>query len=459
MSQVFLVAGLGYGDEGKGTIVEYLTHRNQAGLIVRYNGGPQAAHNVVMSNGRHHVYSQFGSGTHLGAKTFLSRFMLVDPPSLMREAHHLREHCSVEDPLSLIAIDRNALLVTPYHKAANRFRELARGNHRHGSCGMGVGEARADYLRARDSGDTDYIPIVADLDNRVLLAEKLEILAHQKLRVLREFDIRPSPESQRALDLLTLPIDHVVEDMTHMMSRIAVRDGLESWIEKDRAIVFEGAQGVLLDESHGFYPYNTWTNTTFENADTLLKEVGLQTEVQRIGVTRTYMTRHGNGPLVTEYEKLNPRFDKTEHNVTGEWQGNFRLGHLDLVALKYALEVLGGVDCLAMTHMDCLPRLSQLCVSYRTYGLGEDKKKRFFRDDGSLRIFDNPDTKLGWIRDRSEYLMNDEHDEHADIRPNYWPINKALPQVVQDLLGYRIRYLSSGPGLIGKTDLQARSAK
>ena len=116
-------------------------------------------------------------------------------------------------------------------------------------------------------------------------------------------------------------------------------------------VVFEGAQGVLLDEWHGFHPYTTWSTTTFANAETLLAETG-QTAA-RLGVVRCYLTRHGPGPLVTE----DPTLELADrHNARNQWQGRFRTGHFDAVALRYALEVAGGVDGIALTHLDAAAR-------------------------------------------------------------------------------------------------------
>ena len=128
--------------------------------------------------------------------------------------------------------------------------------------------------------------------------------------------------------------------------------------------VFEGAQGVLLDEWRGFHPYTTWSTTTFANAETLLAEAG-ETAV-RLGVVRCYLTRHGPGPFVTE----DPTLEFPEpHNGTGPWQGAFRTGHPDAVALRYAAEVAGGVDGVALTHLDVAARHRlRLCRAYRVGG-------------------------------------------------------------------------------------------
>jgi adenylosuccinate synthase len=117
--------GLSFGDEAKGSIVDYLCRKATNPTVVRFNGGHQAAHNVVLPDGTHHTFSQFGSGTLAGARTHLSRFMLVEPLAMEREAEHLRQ-IGVADPYSLLTVDEECVVVTPFHRAANRIREAAR---------------------------------------------------------------------------------------------------------------------------------------------------------------------------------------------------------------------------------------------------------------------------------------------------------------------------------------------
>jgi adenylosuccinate synthase len=125
----------------------------------------------------------------------------------------------------------------------------------------------------------------------------------------------------------------------------------------DGPCVFEGAQGVLLDEWRGWHPHTTWSTTTFDNVASLCGSF------RRLGVVRTYTTRHGAGPFVTEQAGIDLQ---EAHNGRGEWQGAFRTGHFDAVAHRYAVEVAGGVDALAVTHLDVPPRVPQLriCTSY-----------------------------------------------------------------------------------------------
>src|SRR5437763_522887 len=125
--QAILIADLGYGDAGKGATVDYLARLTAAHTVVRYNGGAQAAHNVVAPDGRHHTFAQFGSATFLpGVRTHLSRFMVLHPLAMVREAEHLGV-LGITDALGRTTIDGDALVISPYQQAANRLRELARG--------------------------------------------------------------------------------------------------------------------------------------------------------------------------------------------------------------------------------------------------------------------------------------------------------------------------------------------
>ncbi len=144
MQQAILTVDLGFGDAGKGSIVDFLTREYRAHTVVRYNGGAQAGHRVVTTAGEEHVFAQFGSGTLAGAATHLSRFMLVEPLAMLAEAEHLRT--LGVDALARTTIDARAHMITPFQRATNRLKELARGAARHGSCGMGIGETVADAL-------------------------------------------------------------------------------------------------------------------------------------------------------------------------------------------------------------------------------------------------------------------------------------------------------------------------
>jgi adenylosuccinate synthase len=347
-----IVVGLGFGDEGKGATVDFLSATGEVAGVVRFNGGGQAAHNVIV-DGRHHTFRQFGSGTLAGVPTFLSRFSLVEPIGLAGEAEELAA-LGVPDPLSLLTVDPDALITTPVQVAANRTREDRRGALAHGSTGLGIGETVWYDLACRTG---------ARAGQRV---ENLVAPAAARGRALRVRDCREPGALRRRLDELVRfyrpllagsPHGHPgVAEMAEMLTafagavRIAAPDHLARTARRGR-LVFEGAQGVLLDEWRGFHPHTTWSTTTPANAQRLLADAGLPAG-HVLGVTRVYTTRHGAGPLPTQDAALEAIPEP--HNGPGRYQGGWRAGHLDLVALRYAVAVSGGVDGLAISHLDVL---------------------------------------------------------------------------------------------------------
>jgi adenylosuccinate synthase len=411
-----IVVDLGYGDAGKGGVVDWLCGDSGVGgsgrrgvvdwlcsdrpvhAVVRFNGGAQAAHNVVTGDGRHHTFAQFGSGSFTpGVRTHLSRFVLVDPLALAGEAAHLAS-AGVGDALDRLTVDREALLTTPYHRAANRARELARGRDRHGSCGMGIGETMRYAIDQPDDA-----PRAADCAAPRTLARKL---ARLRDRLTGEVGPLDAPGAGDVCDAYLA-----------FAGRVAVVDGAYLHrLLRTGPVVFEGAQGVLLDEWRGFHPYTTWSTTTFANAETLLAEAG--ESALRLGVVRCYLTRHGPGPFVTE----DPTLELPEpHNRDGAWQGAFRVGHQDAVALRYAVEVTGGLDAVALTHLDTAQLDTgaghplRLCRSYRVDG------------ERWTRIAPGPLRDLGWQERLTGLLLR--------ARPEYGDPGGNWPGVIEEVVG------------------------
>lgn len=336
-----IVVDLGFGDAGKGTIVDWLCRTAERSAVVRFNGGAQAAHNVVTDDGRHHTFAQFGAGSFVpGVPTHLAHTVLVDPFALAGEAEHL-ESVVGGDVFDRLTIDERALITTPWHRAANHVRELARGRDRHGSCGMGIGET-VRYALAHP-GDA---PTVGDCRNPSVLRRKLNALNGRFGTADWAFD-----GAAPAGDIAGLPdVEDVAAVAVLFADTVRIVDGGYIGELLDRGpVVFEGAQGVLLDEWAGFHPYTTWSTTTTANALAIAAEHGHR--ASRLGVVRTYTTRHGAGPLPTEDDMLTGPLPE-HHNGTGVWQGAFRVGHFDAVAHRYAITATGGVDALAVTHMD-----------------------------------------------------------------------------------------------------------
>lgn len=390
------VADLGYGDAGKGTIVDALCDTGPVRAVLRFNGGAQAAHNVV-AGGRHHTFAQFGSGTFHGVPTHLTRFVVVDPLALAAEA------AALGNPFHLLTVDGDALLATPWHRAANRVRERRRGGGRHGSCGMGIGQTMEYALSHADA------PRVADTRSPRTLSRRLAAVRDRLTATVGPLDAPP--------------LDDVVAAFTAFGAAVSVVDGsYGTRLLREGRCVFEGAQGVLLDEWRGWHPYTTWSTTTFDNVAALCDSF------ERLGVVRTYTTRHGPGPFVTEAPLDLPE----RHNGVGEWQGAFRVGHFDAVAHRYAVEVAGGVDALAVTHLDAPARCPELrvCTAYDAGGVRME------------RIEPGPARDLGHQARLTTMLTG--------ARPArlYHPGNWA--EEIGELLGAPVRIESYGPGRADK---------
>lgn len=354
MTKATIVIDLGYGDAGKGAHVDYLCRTQDVSTVVRFNGGPQAGHNVVTPDGKHHEFHQFGSGTLAGADTYLSEFMMINPMMLAVEARQLEELTGFS-PYKKLWVDRRCQIISPYNEFANQIIEGARGDNRHGSCGLGIGDAVEDRINGSFHFTVgDVIDMGPDKIGRMLDHQRL-----WKLDVLRDEirEVQGNPDLKYALDGLHDPdfTDAVagVWDMIISFLRITDIGFLEKRLETDH-VVFEAAQGVLLDEYWGHQPYTTWSKTTRMNADELLNEIGYDDDLECHGLTRAYSTRHGRGPLKTESPLMTLEL-QDEHNPTNPWQEHFRVGPLDLVMLRYALRVADGeVDSLVVS---CLDRL------------------------------------------------------------------------------------------------------
>ncbi len=356
--QVYVVGGLGFGDEGKGSVVDALCHRTRVHSVIRYNGGAQAAHNVVLADDTHHTFAQFGSGTFQGARTHLSRHMRVNPIFFESEGAHLIE-LGVERPQDLVTFEGDALVTTPYHVAANRLKELQRGRQRHGSCGMGVGETVQDSLASPQTALR-----IRDLKDPDAMAAKLR-QARTAQQTTFPWAVYDHPASEVELDLIHDPdfLDELIERYRKFARnhQIVGPTYLSSLLQQDETFVFEGAQGLLLDEDFGFHPYTTWSHTTFAQAKDLLRgHLGTTTFM---GVLRAYHTRHGPGPFPTE----DPQVTHPDHNGMHEWQREFRFGHFDMVLARYAQKI-AGCDALALTCLDQV-ECPKVCDHYQAaYG-------------------------------------------------------------------------------------------
>lgn len=312
--QTKIVIGLGYGDEGKGVTTDALCRRAERPLVVRFSGGHQAGHTVVSPDGRRHVFSNFGAGTLSGAATFWSRHCTFNPVGFAAERAAL-VRLGVEPNFF---VDPLAPVTTPYDVLYNR--HLERGQ-RHGSCGLGFGATVA-----RHEGPAKLHAM--DLLDDFVLGQKLPAVAAHYARLGVVF------EEERLAQLL----DDFHRAVTEVRSiQFGTRGLAQVLVEHNfDQVIFEGSQGLLLDQEVGYFPHVTRAYVSTKNALELLQKCGLPAP-EVYYVTRAYQTRHGNGPLTNEHLKPLLRETPEETNVFNEWQGEQRRSLLDVNQLRFAL--------------------------------------------------------------------------------------------------------------------------
>jgi adenylosuccinate synthase len=337
---------LGFGDCGKGIFVDALTRRWHAHTVVRFSGGAQAGHNVVTLE-RHHTFSQFSSGTLVpGTRTVLLDPMVFHPTALLAEAGALAR-IGIDDALPRLTIDAQCRVTTPYHQAAGQLRELLRGDAPHGTCGVGVGETVRHAFEY-----PEQVLRYGDL-SRGTPPDKLNAIRKTLLDELE-------PLSAGMPELETLRDETLARRWLNATSSLvrqcppASVDTISAQLRQG-CVLFEGAQGVLLDESRGFHPYTTWSSITTAAVENAAARLGLTGPIEHYGVMRTYLTRHGVGPFPTHDESLDDQLPEP-HNGSAGWQGRFRRGHPDEVLLRYALDAIGPLSGLFVSHLDVFER-------------------------------------------------------------------------------------------------------
>ena len=381
----FLTVDLSAGDTGKGSWVDAFVRHYGATLVIRSQGGAQAAHHVVMPDGRSHRFSQFVSGLFVpGVRGHLGPKVITDPHTMLIEAKHLEE-IGVQDCWERMTFDARALVITPFHRAVNRLRERARGVNRHGSCGMGIGETVADSLERPDLA----IRLSDLIDSTDLLYRLRAVMDYKRAQASSLIEkLKNDPEAAEDLRILHEPsriacyLKLYVEFVSNAI--IVSKDHLKKLIaNKETPIICEAAQGVLLDEWRGFHPHTTWSTCTLEPINALLDECGFEGQRIRVGLVRTYATRHGAGPFVSESAQVAKAIEET-HNETNPWQGAFRFGWFDAVATRYAISACGGIDTLAVSCLDQMKLLPEwrICEGYvfEKLPLSHNQVKDYFAD-------------------------------------------------------------------------------
>ena len=471
-----IVVDLGFGDAGKGGMVAALVERQNASAVIRYTGGPHAAHHLVSADGTSHAFCQFGASFRPGLRTHLARSVIVKPENLLYEAR-LLQNKGLPHPLRGVTIDPSCRVVTSYHAMLCQMKETQRGARHHGTVGIGAGEAAYDSER-----DPNGALRVADLYRPQTLAAKLAGHIAEKCRQAQTLLDECTGRGMRA---------ELMDTYQAFTSQVHLEDLLECYgvfcqalpaaccPDEERfdqlrrlpgGVVFEGAHGALLDYTYGYYPYVVKNDTTIQPALRILTEAGAAQQAEALGVVRALGYRHGPGPFVTEDPALAGGLFPELHNHANEWQGALRYGWFDLLAIAHGLSLNPQVQALALTMTDHLRRLErfQVCCAYEYRGSQHELLDRYFRwqrqPDGGIRIGAIKKTPTGRSPELAGLL--------ADCVPAEWLYfegGQACPDRPGELpagawdfidflesdagLGLPVRYLSLGPTLADKVEL------
>lgn len=347
MKRAYAVIGANFGDEGKGLMTDHFCRMGENFINIRSNGGAQAGHTVCTADGRRHVFSHIGSGCFAGADTYLSEYFILNPMIFLKEALSLR------GDIGNIFIDRRCMVTLPCDMLLNQFAETARGSSRHGSCGVGIFETVVrsrkyplSYGYALKAGRTSLRALIKAVNDEYCprRAEELGITGRARDELM---DILMS-------DALT---ENYLDDLYGMMK--ICREADEQLIEDYDTAVFEGAQGLMLDQDReDYFPNLTPSNTGMKNIRAILDRLE-QRDTEVCYVTRSFFTRHGAGRFDTESKEIAEIFglyDKT--NAPNEFQGHFRYGWFDTAGFMTSLETdrrylaEGERVSVAVTHLD-----------------------------------------------------------------------------------------------------------
>jgi adenylosuccinate synthase len=358
MAKNVVVIGTQWGDEGKGKIVDWLT--DHAHGVVRFQGGHNAGHTLVV-NGKKTVLHLIPSGIlRDNVMCYIGNGVVVSPEALLKEMDHL-ESVGIE-VYKRLRISEACPLILPYHVALDQAREIAKGAAKIGTTGRGIGPAYEDKVARRAVR-------IQDLFHRKRLAAKLgEILDYHNF-VLKNYFHAATVDFQKTLDDALALADRIKPLV------MDVPRALYEANKADQNLLFEGAQGALLDIDHGTYPFVTSSNC-IAGAACAGSGVGPQTLHYVLGITKAYTTRVGSGPFPTElYDALDKQDPAGKHMAEkghefGSTTGRARrCGWFDAAALKRSIQI-NGVSGLCVTKLDVLDGVQtlRLCVGYKIDG-------------------------------------------------------------------------------------------
>ena len=347
-----VVLGAQWGDEGKGKIVDLLTENVNA--VVRFQGGHNAGHTLVI-NGKKSILRLIPSGVfHENVRCYIGNGVVLSPENLFKEIQELEsEGINVSERLS---ISSACPLILPYHIALDKAREEAKGEAAIGTTGRGIGPAYEDKVARRALR-------VADLFDKGSFAEKLASLADYHNFILSNYFNQAAIDYQQVLDTFLGYADSLGNLSVDVVAK------LQAHKRQGDKILFEGAQGFLLDIDHGTYPYVTSSNTCAGGV-TSGTGFGFKDIDYVLGIVKAYTTRVGSGPFPTELKDDTGKHLADKGCEFGSVTGRLRrCGWLDVVALRRAIAV-NSISGLCITKIDVLDELDEIniCTAYRYKG-------------------------------------------------------------------------------------------
>jgi len=346
------VIGSQWGDEGKGKIVDWLS--NRADVVVRFQGGHNAGHTLVI-DGVTYKLSLLPSGIVRGGKlSIIGNGVVIDPWALAKEIKYITNLGIKVSPESL-KIAENATLILPLHQRLDSLREGLSGDDKIGTTKRGIGPAYEDKVGRRAIR-------VTDLANEKSLFHKVNKLVDHHNIILRGME-----EKELISDDVFKELVSITDKILPYMARVS--SVLSEVRKAGKRILFEGAQGVMLDNDHGTYPYVTSSNTI---SPTALSGVGQNLKALNfvLGITKAYTTRVGEGPFPTEQEnEIGEELGKKGHEFGTNTGRKRRCGWIDAVMVKHAIET-GGIDGIALTKLDVLDGFEtiKICTGYTLNG-------------------------------------------------------------------------------------------
>ena len=350
MNSSIAVIGANFGDEGKGQLTDALVRRvqqrsNRQVMVSRFNGGAQAGHTVVTKDARH-VFGHIGSGTFAGADTYLGSKFIVNLLALEGEL----KKCPVDRPK--ICFGARNRMTSIFDMSVNAIAEIMR-TERHGSCGLGINETVT-----REEAGFVFNPKVLFRSDEDSIAQRLRVLRHVWVPIRLESLGLPNIKTLTAMakdnQILSGPMSVMIENQFdfagHARQLIEIgQSSLTAKVPISREVIFEGAQGLALDENLGTFPHVTRSITGLPFAIITAAELA-KTELTPLYITRPYLTRHGAGNLEHEGEEFCSERPSDVTNITNEWQGTLRFAPLNLPMMKRLIkrDLMRAVDVASM---------------------------------------------------------------------------------------------------------------